>query len=533
MTRNKKPVFIVAALLAALIIIPLALLVLSRTGGSNGGGATQDNGARSDAASEVADYDLRQLANRAQTLIEEELAEALRQNDITLDFMSVIKREAERAADSMARGRLDQARAAYEQVIQTAEGRLAAIELAEGARAMSESTFSELERLEPLKANFENTYNESVAKYDSGLSALNAGEYATAVDAFEMSQAILGDLEARSIQQVGDFLDAGNEALESYELETARRAFASVVDLEPDNAEAREGLAMVEALDGISDAVAAIRELEDAGQLEEALASMDRLAELNPDNPFIEKQRQSLKDRIAERDFRELVAQSEEEEAAEEFSLAIASLEAALEIKDSPEQAARLADLKERYKAARLASLLEDGYAALNAGRYEAARNFYKEAVALAPGSKEARTGLEKASSLYLANIRYSQNLAAAAKYIEEGRFPLAANLFNEAMASRPSKVTASQSAEASRIRKVLETQSEEVAVTVRSNRRTYVSLIGVFPPDRFREKELKLFPDVYKFRGTRPGYKPVEIEYQVDATQPNATLTVECTEKQ
>lgn len=533
MTRNKKPAIIVAALLTALIIIPVALLLLSRTGGSSGGSAAQNDGARADAASEVADFDLRQLANRAQALIEEELAEALRQNDITLDFMSGIKRDAERAADAAARGRLEQARADYEKVIETAEARLSAIELAERAREMSESTFSELERLEPLKASFENTYDESVAKYNSGLSALNAGEYATAVDDFEMSQAILGDLEARSIQQIGAFLDAGNEALEGYELETARRAFDSVIELEADNPEAREGLAMVEALDGISDAVAAIRELEDAGQLEEALEAMDRLAELNPENPFIEKQRQSLKDRIAERDFRELVAQSEEEEAAEEFALAIASLEAALEIKTSPEQEDRLSDLKELYKATRLEILLEDGYAALNAGRYEAARNFYKEATALAPDSKEARTGLEKASSLYLANIRYSQNLEAAAKYIEEGRFPLAAKLFNEAMASRPSKVTASQSAEASSIREVLEAQSEEVAVTVRSDRRTYVSLIGVFPPDRFREKELKLFPDVYKFRGTRPGYEPVEIEYKVDATQSNATITVECTEKQ
>ena len=169
---------------------------------------------------------------------------------------------------------------------------------------------------------------------------------------------------------------------------------------------------------------------------------------------------------------------------------------------------------------------------ALTAGRHEAARNFYKEAVALAPESKEARTGLEKASSLYLANVRYTQNMAAAAKYIDEGRFPLAAKLFNDAMTSRPSNVVPSQNAEEVRIRKILETQSEEVLVTIRSDRRTYVSMIGVFPPDRLREKELKLFPDVYKMRGTRSGYAPVEIELKVDATRPNETITVECTEK-
>jgi tetratricopeptide (TPR) repeat protein len=534
MSRSKKPVLIVAAVLGALIVIPLALLVVTQLGGSAGGdskevGAVAGGG---NGATEVADFDLRQLANRAEQLIEEDMAEALRQNAISLDFMSGLKREAEGAAENLARGRLDQAREAYERVIETAEGRLSAIALADRARELSEATFSELERLERLKRNFENTYNESVAKYNSGLSALNAGAYQTAVDDFEMSQAILGDLEARSIQQIGGLLEAGHEALENYQLETARQAFDSVIGLDADNAAALEGLAMVESLDGISDAVQAIRELEKAGQLEEALAAMERLAELNPDNPFIKKQRQSLEARIAERDFQALVAQSQEEEAAEEFGLAIASLEAALEIKSSAEQEARLEALQERYKAVRLEVLLTDGYSALTAGRYEAARNFYKEAVALAPESKEARTGLEKASSLYLANIRYNQNIAAAAKYIEEGRFPLAAKLFNEAMASRPSKVVAAQSAEEARIRNRLEAQSEEVPVTIRSDRRTYVSMIGVFPPDRLREKELKLFPDVYKVRGTRPGYAPVEIEFKVDATQPNPVITVECTEK-
>ena len=125
---------------------------------------------------------------------------------------------------------------------------------------------------------------------------------------------------------------------------------------------------MVEALDGISDAVKAIRELEKAGQLEEALANMERLAEMNPKNPFIEKQLGSLEVRIAERDFQELVAQSKQEEAAEDFALAITSLEAALEIKSSAEQEARLAKLKERYKANRLEILLTDGYRCTDGG---------------------------------------------------------------------------------------------------------------------------------------------------------------------
>ena len=168
----------------------------------------------------------------------------------------------------------------------------------------------------------------------------------------------------------------------------------------------------------------------------------------------------------------------------------------------------------------------------MKSGRYEVARNFYKEAVSLAPDSKEARAGLEKASSLYLANIRYSQSLAAATKQIKDGRFPIAAKLFNEAMASRPSTVGPILQADEARIRAALAAQLNEVEVTIESDKRTYVSMIGVLPPDRFREEKLKLFPDVYKVRGSRSGYESVEIDLKVDATKPNPTITVECTEK-
>ena len=99
-------------------------------------------------------------------------------------------------------------------------------------------------------------------------------------------------------------------------------------------------------------------------------------------------------------------------------------------------------------------------------------------------------------------------------------------------MASRPSKVVPSQIAEENRIRAALEAQSEEVSVTLKSDKRTYVSIIGVLPPDRFKETELQLFPDVYKVRATRSGYQSVEIDFKVDATQGNQTLIIECTEK-
>ena len=84
-------------------------------------------------------------------------------------------------------------------------------------------------------------------------------------------------------------------------------------------------------------------------------------------------------------------------------------------------------------------------------------------------------------------------------------------------MASRPSTVGPSLQAEEARIRAALAAQLNEVEVTIESDKRTYVSMIGVLPPDRFREEKLKLFPDVYKVVVVR--IQSVEIDLKVDAT--------------
>ncbi|MFO8026156.1 MAG: hypothetical protein R6U56_00650 [Opitutales bacterium] len=533
MSRSKKPVIVVAIFLCALILLPVVIWVVSKVGGSGDSAPAVplDSGSASSGA-EAVDYDLSQLAQKADQLLDGEITEALQNGDLSLDFVAELNEEAEKAHSEMRKGKSERAEERFLSVVATAENQLAAIGAAEKARGLRESTYAELQRLDHLRASFENTYREAVASYDAALRSLEAGDFVQAVDEFELAGAILGDLEARSIQQVAGLLEVARAALEKYELEPASEAFQAVLDIDASNAAAAEGLELVDAMEGIADEVETIQALEAEGQLEEALAALEELAEAHPDNPFIENRRSSLEARIIERDFDALVARSVEAEAAGDLAEAIADLEAALELREDGEQEARLAKLEEAYKATRLEMLLEDGFQALKSGRYEAARNTYKEALALDSDSKEARTGLEKASSLYLAGIRYSQNVSSAERYLEEGRYPLAAKLFNQAMTTRPAKLAPAQRKKEEAIRDILETQSEEVPVVVTSDGRTYVSIIGVLPPERFKEMDLELYPDVYKIRGTRRGYKDVEKEFKVDATKESQTINIECTEK-
>ena len=530
MSHSKKPAILVAVVLSALIVLPVLVLMIFKSGGrlpeAVGGGATAVE------QGHLADFELRQLAERAEELIDGSLADALRKGDLSLDFIAALKRDAERAATAMADGKQQRAKELYAEVIVSAEAQLESLKLAERARQLQQSTYAELDRLEDLQAAFAQTYSEAVTSYNQGLQALNAAQYQQSIDHFEMTGAILGDLEARALKQINALLESAAAALEGYKLDQSRAAYGKVLAIHPAHEQALEGLAAVQALEGIADQIKAVRDFESAGRLDEALAQIEILAAEHPQNTFVLNQRMSIQARIIDRDIGELVSRADAAEAKGDFQAAVDAVEAALALRAEPQLQQRLEGLEAKAKAARLEQLLETGYNALKLGQYREARDLYKSAVALAPESKEAATGYEKASGLYLANIRYSQNLASAERAIKDGRFPRAAEFFNAAMAARPQTIAAALEQKESELRVEIRFQTVEIPVFIKSDKKTFVSLIGVLPPQKFRSQDLKLFPDVYIIKGTRRGYKPVEIELRVDAHKKSHTIELVCTEK-
>lgn len=430
MSHNKKPVILVALVLIALMILPVVVLMVFRAGDSTAGSRVESSISRGERAAVSVDYDLRQLAERAEQLLGNELADALRQGDVSLDFIADLNQDAQTARDALSDGKLEQAEKYYRRVVERAEAQLSARTLGETARTLNESTYAQLKSLQHLETAFENTYAEAVETYNQGLLDLNAGKLQGSIDAFEMTSAILGDLEARSIQQVGGMLEAGNVALAALDLIGARAAFEKVLQIDSANMAATDGLDMTTALDGIATSVQAIKALQAQGELDEALVQLDVLIAKYPNNPFLLNERKVIEAQVQELQLQSALARATQAENDGDLSTAVIAIEAAIAIRPSPELSERLAILKERGKAARLEQLLEEAYNALKAGSYDAARKQYREAVDLAPESKEARAGLEKASSLYLANIRYTQNMNSAAKYLTEGRYPPRSSVF-------------------------------------------------------------------------------------------------------
>ena len=527
MKNSKAPVFIVVVILLLLIIAPIiAFTVLKK-------GDVSDESYQNDERQEVViDFELRQLAEKAEQLVNKDMATATRQGDVPVNFMSKLREDLRKADKKLSDGKVDAAKSGYTDIVSTAEAKLKKLEFADAARELKDSTYAELGNHEYLKRAFENTYNEAVDIYDQGLRDLEAGDFEESIDRFKTTDKILKELKTQSIEQVKAQLVAAEIALVELEPTAARVAFERVLEIEPSNPLAKEGIAKVDALEALEGAMKSVKSLRSFGEDEAALAEINTLIEKNPGNSLLLDEKAEIEADIAEEKRDAVLERAAAAEAEGDLTAAIAELEEANKIRFDNETVKRLDQLKAKEKERRLEVLLETGYNALKAGNYEAAKKAYEAAIALDPKSEEAKTGLKKTSSLYLANIRYNQSIESAANYLSKGRLPLATQLFNEAIKSRPSNLTFKQKDEESRIRDALEAQKAPVTVTIASDNKTYVSLIGVFSPERFKEKELTLYPDVYKITGTRSNYLPVEVEVKVNNNMAPGAIEVICTDK-
>ena len=489
MKNNKKPVFIVVVVLLLLIIAPIiVLMALKKDDVSN---ESHQNAERKEV---VVDFELRQLAEKAKQLVDKDMAAALRQGDVPVDFMSALREDLRKADKKLSDGKVDEARSEYVDIVSTSETKLKTLEFAGAARKLKDSAYAELNNHEYLKKAFENTYSEAVDTYNQGLQDLEAGDFEESIGRFETTNKILKELKTQSVEQVKAQLEAAEIALSELNSMIARAAFERVLEIEPLNSIAREGMSKVDALEAFEGAMRSVKSLRSFGENEAALAEINTLIEKNPGNSFLLDEKKDIEEDIAEEKREAILERADAAEAGGDLIAAINALEAANKIRSDDETTKRLNQLKVREKEKRVEVLLETGYNALKAGNFEAAKKAYEDAIALDPKSEEAKTGLKKTSSLYLANIRYNQSIESAANYLSEGRIPLATKFFNEAIKSRPSNLTFKQKDEESRIRDALEAQKEPVSVTIVSDNKTYVSLIGVFSPERFKEKVQQRF---------------------------------------
>lgn len=336
-----------------------------------------------------------------------------------------------------------------------------------------------------------------------------------AIEQYEAATDALGTLMERGRSLLEQSITEGTQALAARDEAAAKAAFDLAVTIAPDDPRVQEGLRRTALLPEVSTLLRQARNHELAEDWDDAERVYAQVRQLDP---------------------------------------ATAGLE---------EAQARVA---EGRRQVRLQTLLSDGFAHLDAGRYDAARRAFSDALSLEPGNSVAQGALEQvgkqaevarlnrlrreaeqaaseerwddAAALYAqvldrdATIRFAQTGRAEA--LAQSRAMTALRrivdspdrLSSEALYQEAQDILARAKALTPRgprlaglitdVASILDTYSSPVPVLLRSDNRTQVTVSTIGNIGAFTEKRLELRPGAYTVLGSRDGCRDVRAEIVV-----------------
>jgi tetratricopeptide (TPR) repeat protein len=346
----------------------------------------------------------------------------------------------------------------------------------------------------------------------------------------------------------------------------------------------REGLASLQRLQEslpaeVDRQLAAVRQAIERGEPETAAAGLELATVMEPENDALA----ALRGRVESLPgLLELMEQAGDAEQEGDLARAERLLSDATALDPAHRRAAaERARVAEAHLQVRFNTAMSDGYTALDADRFDAARAAFRQAEALRPGAAEAASALLEAATAETA-FRLAALKRQGLEYERQERWGQAVNAYEQAQQLDPTVLFAAEglgrsrdrarlhgqftaaieqperladeqvaqsmesllqearrispqgpvlSAQIARLETLLTLANKPVPVTLLSDSQTEVIVYKVARLGRFERQQLELRPGTYTAVGQRNGYRDVRREFTVSHGQEIAPVMIRCTE--
>jgi len=354
-------------------------------------------------------------------------------------------------------------------------------------------------------------YEQARARYQEGLDELQALEAGIPAEF------------ARQLEIATAALEAGDQAATLAALDRAEL-------IEPGNAEAaalRRRAELIPQLQALLEQAAAA---EAAGNLSSAETLLKQAATADPQHRRAQAEYERVAASYRDQQFNEAMSsgysaldQNRFEEARKAFRKA-AQLQSG-----SSEAASALLEVDTAATDYRLASLKSSGQKQEQQEQWQQAVSGYEEALKLDPNVLYAREGLARSSG----RARLDKQFRTAIDEPQRLSDPAVAGV-TEQLLQQARKIPSPGpvlSGQIERLQRLLQQASTPIAVTLRSDQATEVTVYKVARLGRFEQRELSLRPGSYTAVGSRNGYRDVRLDFTIDHDTPPAPITIACTE--
>lgn len=365
---------------------------------------------------------------------------------------------------------------------------------------------------------------------EAGDTAFLADDYTGAVARYTEAKALATDLVARAAGIAESALVAGEEALAAGNAELALREFERVLVIEPEHGPARAGRARAERLPEVLALVQRADGEGERGEWQAALASYREALALDPGWEAASAGVAAANRALRDSEFERRMSAGFGQLAAEDFAAARTEFEAALALKPGAAEALDgVAQAEQGAKLDEIALLEARALAFERRELWDQAVALYRSALGGDPTLVFAQTGLARAEKragldAKLANLIDNPTLLFGDTILAE-----AGKLLDEAVAVVPQGPRVE--GQVARLRELVTLASTPIAVQLKSDQQTQVTLYRVGTLGVFAAKEVELRPGTYTVIGSRDGYRDVRRTFTVRPGGNLAPIDVVCVE--
>lgn len=364
-----------------------------------------------------------------------------------------------------------------------------------------------------------------------GDAAMTQHEFAQAIAKFDAVATALDGLEKRLPQVVEERLEAARAAFDAGRSGDARQGYAQVLEVDPQNAAAKTGLARSKVLDQVLRETAAGVQAEQAGDVTAAVAAYRRAVGLDPATTVAAANLQRLEARASSDTYTAAVARAQAALARGEYAAARAAFEQAARLRPgTPEVDEGLQQIRRATETQALAATLERAAAAERAEQWAEAVRLHREALKAAPTLVAAQQGIERAEPRAQLDAELQAFFDKPERLYSPAGRDIARNVLERA--ARVGAPNTRLQEQVARLQRQLREAETPIRVALASDNLTEVQIYRVGKLGPFEQKDLELMPGRYTVVGTRQGYRDVRKELNLVPGSAPTTIVVRCEER-
>ncbi len=326
-------------------------------------------------------------------------------------------------------------------------------------------------------------------------------------------------------------LERARQAIEDGQLEVANAALAVAAAIDPDSGELAGLLRRATALEQLLPLLSQAKDAEDSGDLAIAQGLLQQATALDPEH--LRARSELARVAAAHTTLRYYDAMSDGYVALDEghFSQARSEFNKAAQLAPgSAEATSALKDVRSAETAHRLSSLQRSGQAYETKEQWQEAVAAFEQALQIDDSLTFAQEGLKRSRARNQLDKQFHTIIDQPERLSDNEVAEATAKLLRQATTINPRGPVLQQQLE--QLEALLQKANTTIAVILRSDMETEVTLRKVARLGRFHQQELTLRPGTYVAVGTRDGYRDVRHTFTVSHDSAPPAVVVVCTEQ-